>query len=56
MSNRLAKENLEKSDILITLKTRTIGLLDIDKSEYCFEVGYNAAMEQMSEIKKIIYN
>lgn len=54
MSNRMAKENLEKSDILITLKTSAIGLLDVEKSEYCFEVGYNAAMEHIDEIKKII--
>jgi len=54
MSNRLAKENLEKSDILITLKTSSIGLLDINKSQYCFDVGYNAALEYVDEIKKLL--
>lgn len=54
MGNRISKENLEESDVVITLKTSKVGLLEINKSKYCFDIGYNAGIEYVKEIKKIL--
>lgn len=54
MGNKISEENLEKSDYLLTIKTDRTGLLDVEKLDMCYESGYNAVIENLEEIKKIL--
>lgn len=53
MGNKISKNNLELSDILITVDTDGTSLLDIDNIDFCFESGYKKAMQYIDEIKKL---
>lgn len=52
MCNKIAKESINYSDYLLTVPTDTLGMLDIDKIDYGFNLGYETAMKKMSEIKE----
>ena len=54
MGNKISEMNLLNSDIVITIDTDGTGLLDIENSEYCFNSGYKAGIENMEKIKKIL--
>ncbi|MCX4303295.1 MAG: patatin-like phospholipase family protein [Clostridia bacterium] len=54
MGNKISEMNLLNSDLVITIDTDGTGLLDIENSEYCFNSGYKAGIENMEKIKKIL--
>ena len=54
MGNKISEINLASSDLVITIDTDGTGLLDIENSEYCFNSGYKAGLENMDKIKKLI--
>lgn len=54
MGNKISEMNLAGSDLVITIDTDGTGLLDIENSEYCFNSGYKAGLENMDKIKKLI--
>lgn len=54
MGNKISEENLEKSDFILTVQTDRTGLLDIEKLDSCYEYGYNAVIENLEKIKKIL--
>ena len=54
MGNKISEINLVGSDLVITIDTDGTGLLDIENSEYCFNSGYKAGLENMDKIKKLI--
>lgn len=54
MSNKASENNLKNSDLSLTVDTDGTSLLDLENIDYCFESGYNTAINYMSEIKKII--
>ena len=54
MGNKISEMNLSNSDLVITIDTDGTGLLDIENSEYCFNSGYKAGIENMEKIKKIL--
>lgn len=54
MGNKISEINLANSDLVITIDTDGTGLLDIENSEYCFNSGYKAGLENMEKIKKLI--
>ena len=54
MGNKISEINLASSDLVITIDTDGTGLLDIEHSEYCFNSGYKAGLENMEKIKKLI--
>lgn len=54
MGNKIAEENLEKSDYVLNVYTDKVGLLDIDKLDKCFEYGYEAVIKNLVEIKQIL--
>ena len=55
MGNKISEESLEKSDLILTVKTDKTGLLDIEKLDKCYEYGYQAVVENIEKIKEI-YN
>ena len=54
MGNKIAEENLEKSDYVLNVYTDKVGLLDINKLEGCFQYGYDAVIQNLDAIKKVI--
>lgn len=54
MGNKIAEENLEKSDYVLNVYTDKVGLLDINKLDRCFEYGYEAVIKNLEEIKQIL--
>lgn len=53
MSNKISKINIEKSDLILTVDSDGTSLLDINNIDYCFNSGYETAMENMEQIKKL---
>lgn len=54
MGNKIAEENLERSDYVLNVYTDKVGLLDIKKLDKCFEYGYEAVIKNLDEIKQIL--
>ena len=54
MGNKISKESLEKSDLVITIQTDKTGLLDVEKLDSCYEYGYKAIIENLDKIKQVL--
>ena len=54
MGNKISEESLEQSDYIITISTDKTGLLDINKANKCFKFGYQAVINNLSDIKKVL--
>lgn len=54
MGNKISEENLYLSDYLLTVPTDKTGLLDIKKIDFCYQYGYETAINNIDKIKKII--
>ena len=54
MGNKVSEENLEQSDFILTIGTDKTGLLDVDKLDSCYKYGYQAVIDNIDKIKKIL--
>ena len=54
LSHELLNYEIIGSDYLLKIKTKNISLLDMEKIDELFNVGYNTAKLKIKEIKKII--
>ena len=54
MGEEVAKENLNEADLTIEIPTDRTGLIDINKTKYCFKSGYEMTMKNMDKIKKML--
>lgn len=54
MGNKIGKDNLEKSDMVLTIKTDKTGLLDTKKLDSCYKYGYDTISEKIEEIKQVL--
>ena len=54
MGNKISKESLEKSDLVITIQTDKTGLLDVEKLDSCYEYGYKTIIENLDKIKQVL--
>ena len=54
MSNKISEISLKNSDLTLTVDTNGTSLLDLDNIDYCFQSGYETAIENMDTIKKLI--
>lgn len=55
MSNKISEINLKNSSFTLTVDTDGTSLLDLDNIDYCFQSGYETAIENMDSIKKLFY-
>lgn len=51
LSHELSNYELEGADYLLKIKTKNIELLDMDKIDYLFNLGYEITKEKIKEIK-----
>ena len=54
MGNKIIEEHVNSSDVLLTIQTEKMGLLDTENLDVCYQAGYSCAMEQMEQIKKML--
>ena len=54
MGNKISEEGLSLSDYVLTVETDKTGLLDIEKLDKCYKYGYQATMNELDNIKKIL--
>lgn len=54
MGNKISEESLEQSDFVLTISTDKTGLLDIEKMDKCYHYGYQAVINNLDKIKKIV--
>lgn len=54
MGSKISEESLEMSDYVLDIYTDKCGLLDIDKLDACYQYGYDAVMQNIGEIRKVL--
>ncbi len=54
MGNKIGEDNLEKSDMVLTIKTDKTGLLDTKKLDSCYKYGYDTILQKIEEIKQVL--
>ena len=54
MGNKISEENLSQSDFVLTIQTDKTGLLDIEKLDSCYKYGYQAVIDNLDLIKKLL--
>lgn len=54
MGSKISERSLKMSDFILDVYTDKVGLLDYQKVDKCFKYGYNAVIENLKEIKKIL--
>ncbi len=53
MGSKISEESLEMSDLVLSVYTDKVGLLDVQKLDSCYQYGYNCVVENLDKIKKI---
>ena len=56
MGNKISEENLNNSDIVLTIQTDKTGLLEIEKLDNCYKYGYRQTINNIDKIKNLINN
>lgn len=56
MGNKVSEENLNNSDIILTIKTDKTGLLEVEKLDDCYKYGYRQTINNIDKIKNLINN
>lgn len=54
MGEKISEENLKQANFVLNVYTDKTGLLDTGKLDSCYKYGYNAVIENLDEIKKIL--
>lgn len=54
MGNKISEESLEQSDFILTIGTDKTGLLDVKKLDSCYKYGYQAVIDNIDKINKIL--
>lgn len=54
MGSKISEESLEMSDLVLSVYTDKVGLLDVEKLDSCYQYGYNCAIENLDKINGIL--
>ena len=54
MGNKISEKSMEKSDFILTIPSDKAGLLDIEKIDKCYKLGYDTAIQNMPKILDVI--
>lgn len=54
MGTKISEENLKQADYILNVYTDKTGLLDTEKLDSCYKYGYNAVIENLDKIQKLI--
>lgn len=56
MGNKVSEENLDNSDMILTIQTDKTGLLEIDKIDDCYKYGYRQTINNIDKILNLVNN
>lgn len=56
MGNKISEESLEQSDFILTISTDKTGLLDTEKLDKCYQYGYQAVIQNLDNIRRVLLN
>lgn len=56
MGNKISEENLNSSDMVLTIETDKTGLLEVEKIDDCYKYGYRQTVNNIEKIKNLINN
>lgn len=56
MGNKVSEENLNNSDMVLTIQTDKTGLLEVEKLDDCYKYGYRQTINNLDKIKNLINN
>ena len=54
MGNKISEKCLKSSDLILTIPSDKTGLLDIEKIDSCYKLGYETAIKNMDKIMDLI--
>ena len=54
MGNKVSEENIQNSDMLLTIQTDKTGLLEIEKLDDCYNYGYRQTVQNIEKIKELV--
>ena len=54
MGNKISEECLQSSDLVLTVPSDKAGLLDIEKIDKCYKLGYETAIKNMDKILNLV--
>ena len=54
MGNKISEKNLQDSDLTLTVPSDKAGLLDVEKIEKCYKLGYKTTIKNIEKILKIV--
>ena len=54
MGSKIAENNLNKCNLVLTIQTEPIGLLDTKNIDHCFKCGYDTTMQNINKIRQIL--
>ena len=54
MGNKISEENINNSDMVLTIQTDKTGLLETEKLDECYKYGYRQTIEQIDKIKNLL--
>lgn len=56
MGNKVSEENLNDSDMVLTIQTDKTGLLEVEKLDQCYKYGYRQTINNIDKIMRLINN
>lgn len=54
MGNKISEKSLKESDLVITIPSDKTGLLDTEKIDKCYKLGYDTAIKHIDKILEVI--
>lgn len=54
MGSKISEESLEMSDMVLSVYTDKVGLLDVKKLDACYQYGYDCVIQNLEKIRKKI--
>lgn len=55
MGNKISEDSLESSDYILTIPSDGTGLLDTNKLDWCYRMGYETTLKNMDAIKRALF-
>lgn len=54
MGNKISEKSLQNSDLILTVPSDKTGLLDIEKIDKCYKLGYETAIKNIDKILNLV--
>ena len=55
MGNKISEDSLKCSDYILTIPSDGTGLLDVNKLDFCYKMGYETTLKNIEAIKRALF-